>query len=374
VKIITGYLRDRELGTGVSGKAVTFKNLAGADITSAVTYWQDVDAVTDADGRFEGKFELSPGPINVTITVSGSEVKKRMHDEQAQYGSSWSSDLYRAFRGNEEGVIDGFLNELAVSCPGGHTIRIATGGARFNGGIFTIENGPLDIAGTANPSGVNPRLDLVTLRQYNADAAGQDAGRQTYVVTEGTVANTIPATPTGSSFVDFPLAAVSTAVGAGSKTVHTDLREFPGGIPDTEPKHSRTVGTTHFSTSSSYVTWITPTITGLDTSRIYDGELIVNIHGDGESAVAPSILWGKATHANLVDGGFDTTFGFAYGASDNYGPQEITFFWPIIGLTGVTSLSFPLQLKDTDAQFNVYGDELPRYEGSYAWIRLRPRP
>lgn len=376
MKKLTGYLRDRATGVGVSGKAVTWKNLAGADITSAVTYWQDVDAVTDADGRFEAKFELSPGPVNVTVTVSGSEVKKRMHDEQVQYGPVWSSDIGRIIAAREEGVIDNFLNELALSIPAGHTIRIATGGAIFNHGIYTIENGPLDITGTANPSGPNPRIDLVTLRQYDEDASGQNAGRQTYVVTEGSSAGVAPSTPTGADFVDLPLGTVSTAQGAATKTLHSDLRVFtPASAPSTEPKHSRTVANSVFNSTTSLATWITAVISGLDASRIYDGELILHGTVDVETATAVAALMVSVSHANLLDGGFASTkdgdsIAVVYpGTYDEFDWQVFEWTWPIIGLTGVTSMTIPVQLKrgTGDSQIRVY-------DGGYALIRLRPRP
>src|SRR5687768_17122062 len=65
MKVITGYLLDRETGVGISGKTVSFEKLNGDPITTATTYAQSVSSTTDANGRFSGWFELSPGPVNV---------------------------------------------------------------------------------------------------------------------------------------------------------------------------------------------------------------------------------------------------------------------------------------------------------------------
>lgn len=230
MKTVRGYLLDRATGAAISGKTVNFRDLAGAAISTLNTYYQSVDAVTQADGSFTGNFELSPGPVNISVTVSGSEVKARKWNENAQFGITWSSDLTRVIRGIPEGVLPGFFNELALSVPSGHTIRIATGGAVFNGGFFSFENNYYEVAGTANPAGpANPRIDLITLRQYNADAVGQLAGKQEVIVTLGTVSGVAPVTPTGSNFKDFPIGTVSTAVGSPTKTVNSDLRVFAGG-------------------------------------------------------------------------------------------------------------------------------------------------
>lgn len=381
MKRLTGYLIDRATGVGVSGKTVTFKKLDGTDVTTADSYYQNVSSVTAADGKFSGEFELCPGPVNITVTVSGSEIKKRMHDEQVQFGGAiWSSDIGRIYQARDEGVIDNFLNEFNLSIPAGHTIRLATGGAVFNRGIFTIEHGNYDIAGTANPGGPNPRIDLITLRQYNDDAAGQLAGKQEVIVTLGSTANVAPSTPTGATFIDLPLWTVSTAQGASTKTIGTDLRSFtPAAAPSTAPFHSRTVAASDMSTSGTYTTWLTPTISGLDPTRIYDGEMVMTIHSESNDFSNEAPLWAKCVHANLVDGGFDEGVGISFGYGDwAYGPGEFSFFWPIVGITGVTSASFTVQLKDTNGQVKVYGTsghpDITTMSGSYIWLRLRPRP
>jgi hypothetical protein len=120
---------------------------------------------------------------------------------------------------------------MALSIPSGHTIRIATGGAVFNGNVFSIEQAAYDIAGAANANeAINPRLDLITLRQYNESAAGQDAGRQAVIVTQGSATSVVPAIPTGADFIDFPLGVVSTAYNAATKTVFRDDRYFTTSI------------------------------------------------------------------------------------------------------------------------------------------------
>lgn len=281
MKRLQGYLIDRETGAGISGKTVSFENLAGAAITTATTYAQAVDSVTDSDGKFDAWFELSPGPVNVQVDVSASEIKVRKHDEMAQFGAVWSSDIGRLGRVIPNGVIDGFLDELAVTTPSGHNVVVATGAAIIHGHVFSIENGPLTKVGSANNNAaIANRLDLVTLRQHHETASGQDSGRQEVVITEGTTTDVAPATPTGADFTDIPLAVISTAYLASTKTVSEDKRTMSNNLQPVffEQTNEPNFGTTFpFNnnagippSSGSYNTE-TFTITGLDPTLTYDG-------------------------------------------------------------------------------------------------------
>ncbi len=355
MKRVQGYLIDRETGVGISGKTVSFENLAGAAITTATTYAQAVDAVTDADGKFEAWFELSPGPVNIQVDVSGTEVKVRKHDEMAQFGAVWSSDIGRLGRVIPDGVIDGFLNELAVTTPSGHNIVIATGAAIIRGSVFSIENGPMTIVGTANTNpAINPRLDLVTLRQHHETAAGQNSGRQEVVVTLGTSSDVAPATPTGADFTDLPLAVVSTAYNAPSKTLDEDLREFsnvsPAPILLQEEFPSGTPAVT-----TSFVTFHTADVEGLDAGKIYDGYITVRAVVNYDLAArGPEQVFVKFDSPYIWEGdpsldhmfsqlyiqreGDAISVGFLYGTV-----QEISL--PIVGVTGLSTLSIPIQFR-----------------------------
>lgn len=355
MKELAGYLIARDTGIGIAGKAVTYKNLAGTAISTATTYAQVVDAVTDANGRFSGKFELSPGPVQVEVTVSGSEKKERKWDEKSQIGHVWNSDLGSAFRAIKEGVLAGYLNELAVSIPSGHTIRIATGAANINGNMFSIEFGNLDVTGTANGNAaLNPRLDLVTLRQYNSDAPGQDAGRQEVVVTLGTTQNVEPALPVGATFKDFPLAVVSTAFGATTKTVSRDARSFTGNItPEVPHTASVTVSTPVTLTNASYTTVGTLTITGLNPANTYDGEVFFsgmmefenmgnNVFDDIKIKMFKPQIDGGLINGIIIAQGY---FHIA-GSSGNWNINlPISQSSPIIGVTGVSSYAIPVELQ-----------------------------
>lgn len=240
MKEITGYLIDRTTGLGIAAKTVSFKDLAGSAISAGAvnpsgvstgSIYQVVSATTDANGKFSAIMEFSPGPVQITVDVSGAEKKVRKWDEKAQAGSNWMSDLSRFGEAYGEVVVAGYLADLAPSIVSGHTYRIGKGAAVVGGGIITIENmggaAGLDITGTANANpALNPRIDLITLRQYKETAAGQNAGRQAVVVTEGVSSNVAPATPTGADFTDIPLFTVSTAFGASTKTISQDLRRF----------------------------------------------------------------------------------------------------------------------------------------------------
>lgn len=357
MKELIGYLIDRTTGLGIAAKPVSFKNLAGAAISSTTTYWQSVDAVTDADGRFRGRFELSPGPINIQVDAGASEKKVRKWDEKAQLGFVWASDMGRIGKALRDGVIDNYLNELAVSIPAGHTIRIATGAAIVNGNVFSIENGNMDIAGTANSNpALNPRLDLVTIRQYNEDAPGQDSGRQEVVVTLGVTQNVAPVTPTGSAFKDYPLAVVSTAYNASTKTVSTDMRTFVNEAPAVPLYDTDSIDANIVIFYTAYTTVLTPNVTGLDPRKTYDGE--IHFHAN----VLGMNIQEEVNYYTLLK--LDTPF-MAGGAINDMKihriyrelgdvssraalTESVSFSWPIVGVTGVTSLSLPVQIKIQD--------------------------
>ena len=350
MKRLQGYLIDRETGAGISGKTVSFENLAGAAITTATTYAQAVDTVTDSDGKFESWFELSPGPVNVQVDVSGTEVKVRKHDEMAQFGAVWSSDIQRMGRAFPNGIIDGYLNEMAVTTPSGHNIVIATGSAIIDGHVFSIENGAMTIAGAANNNaGIANRLDLVTLRQYKEAASGQDSGRQTVVVTQGVTTGVAPATPTGSDFTDIPLAVVSTAYLAPTKSVHKDLRYRSSGNPAISVREETSATTV---ITGTYATMATVEAEGLIEGVVYDGLLTLMVSVEyraNASAAQPNNLWVRMDFDFFAEGVVsDTDMGRVYSISTATSETDwlsLYRVFPIQGLTGVSDVSIDVELR-----------------------------
>lgn len=371
MKEITGYLIDRTTGAGIASKAVAFKKLDGSAVSTAETYYQDVSATTDSDGKFYGKFELSPGPVKVEVTVSGSEKKVRKHDEKAQMGIQWSSDISKLGLA----VGDQFLktlNRMAPTVGSGHNIQIATGGAIVGGVPFTIENGQMTIAGTSNPggSGIDPRLDLVTLRQYKESASGQNAGKQAVIITNGTTSNIVPAVPTGSDFTDLPLAVFSTAMGAATKTLYQDRRNF--GPTQNEIEDGGQLGdyadvATDTVVTSSYVALATPTITALTPDAIYDGY----IHIDGRWFIADSAsdqgIYLQINKSEII-GPTLTNYKIAFNsaAQGSVGDGNFSYHHFLHNITGVTSYSVPIEFKR-------YGTSNPTISQARCWLVLHRR-
>ncbi len=378
MKEITGYLIDRTTGLGISGKAVSFLKLDGTAVPATATGLTtgSKDTITASDGKFSAWWELSPGPVNVLVDVSASEKKIRKHNEKAQLGMPFSSDLLRLSRMSGPGFVRGVGGALGITLPGGHTIRISTGIAMMPaGGVFSIENGYIDLTGTANSNAaINPRIDLITLRQYNEDAAGQNAGRQTIIITEGSTTNVAPATPTGSDFRDLPIGTVATAYLGSTKTEHSDLRGYINSTStDMAPKNFSQAMTTLFLTNS-YQTWL-PGITtsGLDPNRVYDGELIFSgifdyaLSGGGLAKLQASISDSSLLNSGwplgtVVAGAGDDT------ASTNRSIESFHFSWPIIGLTGVTGNTYGPTFKTA-----IFGPNVAITDGIMQ-VRLRPRP
>lgn len=388
MKELVGYLLDRETGVGISGKTVAFTKLDGSPVTSADTYWQDLSSsVTDSNGRFSGRFELSPGPINTKVTVSGSEVKIRKHDERAEFGFQWASDISRVARGMR-GVVGGFKNELLPSCPAGHTIRIATGAAIFNGSVFSIENNYMDIAGTTNVNvALTTRIDLVTLRQYNEDAAGQLAGKQQVVVTLGSTNGVVPAVPTGADFVDYPIAEFTTGYNAATKTMSRDRRTFVVGSPASVTTLDNAVSfagyfsqTTVPAAGADFTptggTWSLPANT-LNADRVYDGYIqieamlfsyVTGIATDWHNQVGCKVFIDDVA----VDG---SNTGFWYGGNLNNDRvyDKVTKIFPVTGLTGKTAPTFKVQFS---YGFDVGGTKefkIKSEGGSRMSVYLKPR-
>lgn len=373
MKTITGYLIDRTTGLGISGKTVTFTNLAGAAITTATTYAQSVSSTTDADGKFSGWFELSPGPVNVKVTAGGSEFKVRKSDETAQIGAAWMSDLQRVGWAFRNGVLPNYLNQLAVTTPSGHNIVVATGAAFVEGLVFSIENGSMTIVGTANSNAaLNPRLDLVTLRQYKSTAAGQLSGKQEVIVTLGSSQNVAPATPTGADFTDLPVGVVSTAFNAASKTVKTDLRGF---INDSTPIYATNSVVSGAGVAGSFTTFMTVTATGLSSSKVYDAELY--LEGDlvvaNENASEDLHYYLRMLNPEFIGGSMSSYDITSYLEAKVPGVPNVDKFsrtskftksWPLLGITGVSSYSIAIQSKQPNAMY---------LSNPYAVLVLKPR-
>jgi hypothetical protein len=418
MKILRGYLIDRQTGLGIGSKDVSFLKLNGTAVTTADSYAQSVFTQTDGNGKFEAWFELSPGPVNVVVdAIPGVEVKVRKSDELSQASPSWFSDISRFARGFQEGFINNFLNEMAVTIGPGHQINIATGAAIFNGSTFSIENGPLAIAGTANPAGpANPRYDLITLRQYNADAAGQLAGQQDIIVTLGTTSAVAPATPTGSTFKDLPLWVVSTPLGSATKTLvldkrtyTTDLQVHTHDYAETDHTHAAYSLTSHthaaysltshthayaptvhshgFEEKYGYIsaagtggpiipattawqTWTTVAVTGLDPAKTYDGEVEIHTtsYTTDNSVATPAYLFRTDNAADKFALNIVAGLSVIEWHTANL-PLPISFTWPIEGVTGVTSHSINLQFKNSTAA--VPGWNLMPY--GWAKMTLRSR-
>lgn len=375
MKVLTGYLIDRETGVGIASKDVDFLKLDGTAVTNATTYVQSTPTTTDGDGKFVAWFELSPGPVDVVVdAIPGVEVKVRKHDEKAQFGYSWSSDISRFGRAFPSGVINDFLNELAVTAGPGHQINIATGAAVFNGSVFSIENGPMAIAGTSNPAGpANPRIDLLTLRQYNETAAGQDSGRQEVVVTLGTVTSVAPATPTGSSFIDLPIATLSTAIGGASKTV-TDLRVFTTpSASDKAMKFFQSSDVAVVNLTTSYQDILTVSATGLDPNTVYDGELYWTVTWlyDNTAAFYDSSKWSFDLSNAFFAGGIQTDriLMSASAMQNSRETGQLSLRWPIQGVTGVASSDFKVRIKSEETQ----GWLLQQLTNRIAHVTLTPR-
>jgi hypothetical protein len=238
----------------------------------------------------------------------------------------------------------------------------------------------MTIAGTANTNpALNPRLDLVTLRQYKSTAAGQDSGRQEVVVTLGTTQNVAPATPTGADFTDLPVGVVSTGHNASTKTVSQDLRKFTVPTPEA-PKVDTDGPTGTVGLITTYVnTHLTITITGLDAAETYDGDLHIEGNVFFEDLQEPDemIVYANINKAELVGGVINDRIVSRWNFQETGRSGEsyrmfmrATLHHPIAGVTGVTSYEIPVKFR----KFSATGSSAPVWVSSfYGYASLRKR-
>lgn len=383
MKEIKGYLIDRTTGVGIAGEPVTFKDLAGADIATGThgTVWQEKDSVTQADGSFKFRCELSPGPIQVFLDISATEKKARKWDEKAQMGLQWSSDISRVGRGFGNGFVKGYLSDLALSIVSGHTFRIAKGQAVIDGVVWSLENiggaSGYDILGTANDpgSGINPRLDLVSLRQYKEDAAGQLAGKQDVVVTLGTTSNVVPATPTGADFTAMPIGVLSTAEGAATKTINSDKRIFLNpSVADRAPKFGF-ASLPSMTLTGGYQNVVTVNVTGLNPDITYDGyfhaRIPTRIEEPSNSSQTTVLVQCDITNDKSIYGVENNVEIWRDLISvGNWSGAMVEMMIPIAGVSGVTTFSWDLRLQKSGGHA---GTAVSIFNTGKASVYLSPR-
>jgi hypothetical protein len=129
---------------------VTIRTIPGGEpaVGKAYSVIREIDDVeldsdfTDANGQFEYSPDGNPGPFRWEVTDTDPEVDVTRVGSTQSSGSGGTYSLAEipyVLRAIGPGVIDGFLNELAVTDPGtAKNLTIATGGIIAGNGIPAI--------------------------------------------------------------------------------------------------------------------------------------------------------------------------------------------------------------------------------------------
>lgn len=303
-----GTFRAYPAATAQSGETVTIKKEADDSTITTDT--------TDSDGQWQYSANGSPGPWYWTSTDTGPTPDITRAGSTKSYGSGGAYSLYElayALRVLGDGVIDDFLNELAVTYDGsGLDLDIATGGA-VGAGVPAIFYDATDLSSVGTRDATNPKACYVVVE---ISPPGQsDEGRSEIKAVCGTAASS-PSLPTLTNDETLRQIALAsyTLPNTSSTTLTnvTDLRTFLLDPVARNPVVSSIVRrtdpateTTTTSTSGADVTSLTTTVTLLN-GVVYDLEaralLVCKISSSGQTVQIAPYLNGTGNIATYVTG------------------------------------------------------------------------
>ena len=220
MKTIQGYIRDIPGGDGVPSIPVTIRHqVSGLTVASGgMTNCTTNPVNTDANGFFKWECELSPGPVKVDATISGSQKKVRSGLEMMQAGDVWVSEFGEYMKVLTSGVISAEGSDFSTSSAA-LNLTILPGAAIIEGRFFRLTTNRV----IAVPSNAvyAVRWDLLVLQQY---VGGASIGKQDIVLKTGTN-GADPAINTDPDIYELPIYRARTSMGA-SVTNLDDLRAY----------------------------------------------------------------------------------------------------------------------------------------------------
>lgn len=252
-----GTLRTYPGGAAASGKSVTIKLQAdNSTITSDVS---------DANGQWQYEANGSPGPWYWTALDAAPDPDVTRAGSSTTYGSGGPYSLYElvhALRVFGNGVIDGYLNELAVTYDGaGLDLDVDTGGAVIKG-IPCIFSAVSDHAVATARDAVDPKQCYLVLE---VTPAGQSAeGKCVLKDTCGAAAASpsLPSLTQSEVLFQYPLATFRLPnTGSTTLTQVSDARTFLGTrnpvVPWRQRRADASVVEPITSTTGADVSWTT---------------------------------------------------------------------------------------------------------------------
>jgi hypothetical protein len=246
-----GTLREYPGGAPVSGATVTIK--LEADDSTITT------DTTDADGRWQYSANGSPGPwrwegVEGTVTRVGSS---------ATYGSGGAYALYEliyALRALGNGVVEGYLNALAVTYDAaGLDLDVNTGAAIAKGIIANFPS-VTDHSVVTSRDATHPKACYLVVEFTGAGEAAEGKAVIKDVCGSAAASPTLPSLTQSEATYQVPLATF-TLPNTGSTTLTnvTDARTYPSQrnpvVSATAYRLDPAVTTTTTSTTGADVTW-----------------------------------------------------------------------------------------------------------------------
>jgi len=135
------------------------------------------------------------------------------------YDDDEFSDIWRKLfirNRNQQGVVEGYNNELQVTNPSGNTIRVATGAALVDGKFYETD---ANVDNTISTPAVSTRIDLIVLRKSWASQTIRVA------VLTGVEGGAAP-TPTRTDGVTWEITLASVRITTGGVITVTDQRDY----------------------------------------------------------------------------------------------------------------------------------------------------
>jgi hypothetical protein len=239
-------------------------------------------STTDSAGQASYAPNLSPGPhyFTGTDTAPTPDAVRVVSSKSTGSGGAYSlAEIPMALRVLGNGVIDGYLNELAITDPdSGSNLSYATGAALIKG-IPAVVNtsGTYVISGDVSPDASNPKACYLVLE---LTGIGQtEEGKVVMKAVCGTAAASpsLPSLTQTEATYQYPLASFTYGTSGSSNanrvTSLTDLRTFlPGRNPVVSSIVRRTDPTSEATTTSTTgadATSLTTTVT-LVSGVVYD--------------------------------------------------------------------------------------------------------
>jgi hypothetical protein len=263
------------------------------------------DGVTDADGQFTYSPNGSPGPWRWDTTDTSTTPETVRSGSTKSAGSGGSYSLYEvpiALRALGNGVIDGYLNELAVTDPdSGPNLAYATGAVLLRGipGVWSTA-GTYAVTDHVSQDATHPKACYLVIELTGMGEAAEGKMEMKAICGAAAASPSLPTPTTTEAAFQYPLYSFTLGNSASSNTDDiatgslVDVRTFLGTLrpllSSTVRRTDTVTPTTTISTTGEDVTSLTTALT-LVNNVVYDleawGAVLVKAPASQTVSIAP---------------------------------------------------------------------------------------